>query len=107
VKRFETAVKLEDSLVYMEPADWFDPVRPYLGATLLEAGRAPEAEAVYREDLRHNPENGWSLHGLETSLARQGRTEEAAAVHRRFAAAWARADAAPTVSPLAARGLSD
>ena len=106
VKRLETAVKLEDSLVYMEPADWFNPIRPFLGATLLEAGRAREAEAVYREDLRHNPENGWSLDGLETSLARQGKTEEAAAVHKRFAAAWARADVAPTVWPLAARGSS-
>ena len=106
VKRFETAVKLEDSLVYMEPADWFNPVRPYLGVTLFEAGRAPEAEAVYREDLRHNPENGWSLHGLETSLARQGKTEEAAAVHMRFAKAWARADVAPTISPLAAPSSS-
>jgi tetratricopeptide (TPR) repeat protein len=106
VTRLETAVKLEDSLVYMEPADWFNPTRPYLGATLLEAGREREAEAVYREDLRHNPENGWSLHGLEASLARQGKADEAAVVRARFAAAWARADVAPTISPLTARGSS-
>jgi len=101
VRRLERAVKAEDSLVYMEPADWFDPVRPYLGAVLLAAGRPRDAEAVYREDLRRNPENGWSLHGLETSLARQGRTQESAAVRERFTKAWARADAAPTVSLLA------
>jgi tetratricopeptide (TPR) repeat protein len=104
VRRLETAVKLEDSLVYMEPADWFDPVRPFLGAILLEAGRPREAEAVYREDLRHNPDNGWSLHGLETSLARQGKTAESAAVREQFAKAWARADTAPTITVLAGSG---
>jgi tetratricopeptide (TPR) repeat protein len=104
VRRLEAAVKLEDSLVYMEPADWFNPIRPFLGAVLLEAGRPREAEAVYREDLRRNPENGWSLSGLETSLERQGKTADAAAVRDRFTKAWARADVAPTISALAAAG---
>jgi hypothetical protein len=34
-------------------------VRHTLGALLLAARRAPEAESVYREDLKRNPENGW------------------------------------------------
>ena len=40
-----------------------------------------------------------------TSLARQGKTEEAAAARARFTKAWARADVAPTVSPLVASSV--
>jgi hypothetical protein len=59
---------------------------------LLDAGRAGEAEAVYREDLKRFPENGWSLHGLQQSLVAQGKTAEAADVARRFDKAWRMAD---------------
>ena len=34
------------------------------GRSLLKAGQPAEAEAVYREDLRRWPDNGWSLFGL-------------------------------------------
>ena len=68
------------------------PVRQSLGAVLLAAGRAKEAETVYREDLRRNRENGWSLYGLARSLRAQKRNEEAAAVETRFRKAWAAAD---------------
>jgi len=47
-----------------------------------------EAEQVYREDLEHHPENGWSLHGLAECLRRRGVASEEAAVAARFAAAW-------------------
>ena len=50
------------------------PVRHNLGAVLLDAAGFVEAEAVYREDLRQFPENGWSLFGLYNSLAGQQRT---------------------------------
>ncbi len=92
------AVDLQDSLVYMEPADWYYPVRQSLGAVLLQAGRPREAEAVYLEDLTINPENGWSLYGLEQSLRAQQKTAEADAVHARFQKAWARADVSLTSS---------
>ena len=39
---------------------------------LLEAGRPHEAETIYWDDLRRNPENGWSLFGLAQALARPG-----------------------------------
>lgn len=89
---------LEDGLRYDEPPDWYFPVRQSLGAVLLTAGRAAEAEAVYREDLQRNPENGWSLYGLRQSLEAQGRKEEAAAVSARFDRAWAKADVQLTAS---------
>ena len=86
------AVELEDRLNYNEPSDWHYPMRQSLGAVLLEAGRAAEAEQVYREDLETFPENGWSLFGLYKSLMSQGKYEEAAAVKNRQAEAWAWAD---------------
>jgi tetratricopeptide (TPR) repeat protein len=86
------AVAAEDKLAYDEPADWFVPVRHLLGAELLKAGKAAEAEAVYREDLDKHPDNGWALFGLARALRDQGKKDEASAVDARFAAAWKDAD---------------
>jgi tetratricopeptide (TPR) repeat protein len=88
----ERAVRFEDALIYTEPPDWHAPVRQTLGAVLLAAGRPGEAEVVYWEDLRRNPENGWSLFGLAQSLRDQGKAGEAADVEKRFRRAWADAD---------------
>lgn len=91
-------VAAEDALNYDDPPDWHHPVRQILGAVLLEAGRPAEAEKVYREDLERVPENGWSLFGLRQSLLAQDKTEEAAAVDKRFAKAWKHADVELTAS---------
>lgn len=82
------AVERNDALRYDEPWGWMMPPRHALGALLLEAGRVADAEAVYREDLRRHPENGWSLHGLAECATRLGRPAEAAAAQQRFTAAW-------------------
>jgi tetratricopeptide (TPR) repeat protein len=92
------AVALEDQLAYNEPAEWFYPARHFQGAALLAAGRAREAEAVYREDLRRNPNNGWALSGLAAALRAQGK--DATAVERAFRQAWSRADVTLTSSIL-------
>jgi tetratricopeptide (TPR) repeat protein len=92
------AVAIEDGLPYSEPALWHQPTRQVLGALLIDAGRAADAEAVYREDLERFPENGWSLFGLWQSLAAQQRDEQARQVRARFERAWARADVTLTSS---------
>ena len=92
IAHLERAVRLEDGLVYTEPAEWHYPPRQALAAVLLEAGRAAEAETVYWEDLRRNPENGWSLFGLKQALDAQKRDADAALVEARRAKAWTRAD---------------
>ena len=92
IPHFREAVRLEDTFNYVEPPQWFYPVRASLGAALLKAGKAAEAEAVYREDLRRFPENGWSLFGLEASLRAQGKAAEASAVAERLQKAWSTAD---------------
>jgi len=92
INNLERAVRLEDALVYTEPAEFHYPPRHALGAALLAANRAPEAETVYWEDLRRSPGNGWSLYGLMQALKAQGKNEDAALVEARFKKAWARAD---------------
>ena len=86
------AVKREDALHYDEPPDWIHPVRHALGATLLAAGRAAEAEKVYRDDLAKLPNNGWSLYGLARSLEQQGKDDEAAKFDAQFKELWRDAD---------------
>jgi tetratricopeptide (TPR) repeat protein len=92
ISHLDTAVRFEDGLVYTEPADWNSPARHYLGAVLLEAGRTFEAEVVYWEDLKRNPENGRSLFGLMLSLQAQGKNALAEDIERRFQNAWFQAD---------------
>jgi tetratricopeptide (TPR) repeat protein len=88
----ERAIRFEDALAYQEPADWHLPVRLNLGAVLLAAGRADEAEAVYWEDLRKNPGTGWALFGLLQALQAQDKKAEAALIEQRFKDAWQHAD---------------
>jgi tetratricopeptide (TPR) repeat protein len=94
----DRAVRLEDALDYVEPPDWHYPVRHSLGAVLLEAGRSMEAEVVYWDDLRRNPENGWALFGLMQSLRAQGKNDHAAEIEKRFRKAWEKADVTLTSS---------
>lgn len=86
------AVAFEDALPYDEPPDWNQPVRHALGAALLKAKRASDAEQVFRDDLVKNPDNGWSLYGLGRALRLQKRDDEAKAVEARFRDVWKDAD---------------
>jgi tetratricopeptide (TPR) repeat protein len=92
VRHLEAAVETQDRHWFMEPPPWYYPVRQSLGAVLLQSGRAAEAEEVYREDLRRNPNNGWSLFGLSQSLRAQDKLAEASIIELRFQRAWGRAD---------------
>ncbi len=94
-EKLREAVRADEALRYDEPRGWMQPAAHSLGALLLQAGRVEEAEKVYRRDMEHFPENGWSLHGLAECLRRSGRTEEAAKAEDRFKTAWARADVKP------------
>jgi tetratricopeptide (TPR) repeat protein len=92
VAALREAVRIEDGIPYDEPPGWHAPVRQTLGVVLLAADRPAEAEAVYREELRRNPSNGWSLQGLSDSLRAQKKSREAAEAEQQLALAWAHAD---------------
>jgi tetratricopeptide (TPR) repeat protein len=80
------AVAKEDQLAYYEPADWFFPVRHLLGAELLKAGHAKEAEAVYRADLKRHPANGWALAGSAPRSTQRRRAARLPRPRRRWKA---------------------
>lgn len=92
IAAFAAAVEIEDQNPYVEPPDWAQPVRHYLGAALIEADRAEEAEAVYRRDLRWNQNNGWALFGLWKSLDAQGKTAEAGSAREAYETSWQNSD---------------
>lgn len=86
------AVTAEDKLAYNEPPDWLLPARERLGAALMRAGRAADAEKVFRDDLERNRQNPRSLFGVWKALERQNKTAEAAEARKTFEAAWQGAD---------------
>ncbi|NKB97338.1 MAG: hypothetical protein GKR90_02400 [Pseudomonadales bacterium] len=86
------AARLEDSLLYNEPPDWYFPTRHVLGALLLDGGYASEAAVVYWDDLRKNPGNGFSLLGLSRAQAASGDATTAETTMAQFKDAWSAAD---------------
>jgi tetratricopeptide (TPR) repeat protein len=92
VAQLRKAVEIEDSLMYMEPPEWVQPVRHTLGAVLIEAGKFDEAAEVYRQDLTKWPNNGWSLYGLTRCQEAKGAADQAQATRTQFNKAWSRAD---------------
>jgi tetratricopeptide (TPR) repeat protein len=97
---WQQAVAAADPLPYDEPPIWFYPIRESLGAALIAANRAPEAERVFRDELARNPRNARALFGLREALARQGKSADAAWVQREFDEAWKNADTKLTLDDL-------
>ncbi len=98
IAQLRDAARAEDALSYIEPPAWFLPVRHALGASLMQAGRFADAEAVYREDLQRHPNNGWSLFGLADSLRMRGRVDEAQQIFAQFDKVWRDSDTRITSS---------
>ena len=86
------AAEAEDALNYDEPPDWYLPPRESWGAVLLLDGRAKEAEAVFRDELKSHAKNPRALFGLAESLKAQGKTSEEAAARKDFEDGWKHAD---------------
>ena len=92
IASWRKAVAAQDALAYDEPPGWYYPTRESLGAALLRAGQAAEAEAVFRADLERHPRNGRSLYGLSKSLEAQKKTADAAFARALYEKAWKDAD---------------
>lgn len=78
------AAASEDALIYNEPRDWLLPARQYLGAVLLKTGNAAKAEKSFREELKENPNNHWSLYGLYLALNQQKKQTAARLVKQQY-----------------------
>ncbi len=94
----QKAVEAEEALRYNEPPDWKIPVRHFLGAALLDAGKFSEAEKVFNDDLKKNPLNGWSLKGLMLAQQKLGKKTEAAATEKLMTKAFKNSDVTPASS---------
>jgi tetratricopeptide (TPR) repeat protein len=98
ILHFQEARQLESTIPYTEPPYWHQPVSHILGAAFLQARKPAEAEAVYRDSLRHYRIDGWALFGLAQALEAQGKRDEARMVREEFEKAWSMADVKLTVS---------
>jgi tetratricopeptide (TPR) repeat protein len=98
VTALESAIQLEDKLIYTEPNDWPLPARQFLGAILLKTGKPVEAEKIYREDLVWNPGNGWSQVGLYQSLELQKKNRQLAELKSGYKKSFSHAEAIPPAS---------
>jgi len=89
IKLLEEAAALQDKLNYTEPPYWYYPVRQTLGAALLKADKASEAETVFRQSLINYPNNAWALFGLQEAQKAQDKEEAASMTGKLFSKAWA------------------
>lgn len=93
IEYLQNAVKLQDSLHYNEPPDWFFPIRESLGGALWRDKKYKEAEEVFRQDLSKHPRNGRSLFGLMMSLIKQSKENGTYWVKKEYEEAWKYSDA--------------
>jgi len=100
ISYLRSALAIQDKMLYIEPPDWYAPVREPLGAAVFGGGDYGAATQIFREDLRRNPRNPRSLFGLYQCAKAKGREAEALAALRELNAAWKNAD-----TPLTMRAL--
>jgi hypothetical protein len=90
----QKGVTLEDSIEDREPPLLAAGARNLLGHVMLESKNWSVAERAFRDDLADQPGSGWALRGLTRSLARQGKSTEAASVQTQLEKTWVNADVA-------------
>jgi tetratricopeptide (TPR) repeat protein len=95
ITHIQQAIQIEDGMFYSEPKDWLIPPRQFLGAFYLRLGKTAMAENVYRQDLDHNPGNGWSLLGLCQSLQAQHKKAQVPLYREKYSQSFSAADEIP------------
>jgi tetratricopeptide (TPR) repeat protein len=92
----------DDSMTvnYNEPPDWDLPVAEFYGPALLRMKLYEDAEAAYRLELKHRPNNGRALLGLTEALNQAKKTNWARKTDAEFRRAWRDADTPMTVKDL-------
>jgi tetratricopeptide (TPR) repeat protein len=87
-KAYEEAIAVEDTLVYMEPAYWYYPIRQSLGSIYLRQGKLDAAEKALRDSLARVRSNGWALAGLAEVYKRKGDAKAEALARKAYGRAW-------------------
>ena len=90
INSFKASVEAEKTLGFSEPGPLPFSAHHWLGAALIEDGDYSQAEAVYRNELKKHPHNGWSLFGLKESLA--GQNIDDPKLNADFEDSWARSN---------------
>jgi tetratricopeptide (TPR) repeat protein len=88
IELFEKAAKSQDAIPYMEPPFWYYPVHQSLGAALLSAGKADEAEKHFRAALERERSSAWALFGLKKTHEAKGNSGEAKKADEALSRAW-------------------
>lgn len=101
IQHLKNAAFLQDHLRYKEPPPWYFPTRQALASILFSQKNYKAAQLVYLEDLRHFPNNGWSLYGLAQCLLQLKQADTANDVMERFGKSWQFAEVAPVVNEVA------
>ena len=99
-EHFQQAARIEDSLAYDEPPDWYIPSRESLGRAYMTASHYADAEKTFREELAHHPHSGRALFGLWQSLKARGKKADAKQAEAEFRTAWKNADVKLTIEDL-------
>jgi tetratricopeptide (TPR) repeat protein len=86
------AVYVEQNMIYNEPRDWLLNTYPYLAMAKIADGDWYNAEKDFKEDLKQNNENGWSLYGLYQCYVKAKKPAEASKAMTRHKTAFAKAD---------------
>nr|WP_321236445.1 hypothetical protein [uncultured Psychroserpens sp.] len=92
IKLLREAVVIEDALNYNEPPDWFFSIRHHLGDIFIKNKQYQEAIAIYKEDLKRLPRNGWAQHGLKLAYEKLGDADNVAKMKEAIKDSWATAD---------------
>ena len=88
IELFEKAAQSQDSIPYMEPPFWYYPVRQSLGAALLSAGKADDAEKQFRAALERERSSAWALYGLKEAAEAKGDSAAAKKADEALSQAW-------------------
>lgn len=88
IDHLQKAVEAEDHLIYNEPRDWPIPARQYLANVLIKAGRYNQAIATLKQDLVINPNNGWSLTGLQLVYEQTNNNIALRIIQSKIKSAW-------------------
>ncbi len=99
-EKFILAIQLQDSIESADPPPWYFPVRQLYATILLKINRPLDAEAIFKEDLKKHPDNGWSLFGLTKCEYALGNAASAADFENRFKSVWKYADIEHPLYPI-------